>query len=452
MKKFNKFYFEKFRFNENTLRASFCYSFDWIVNFEEVINFKSEYFRINNWIDFKDINVLLFNLHISLGISYYKLFPTKKLIIKSGFLDNIQIKFWKKFYLNWLWEFFYKNNIDFKDLIIFENFVCWSLIFPSIERNSSETIKNLVPIWWWKDSIVTIELLNKSNIDFDLFVFWKIDNFKRDCAWIAWKKILLIERKLSNNLFKLNKEGYYNWHVPISWIISFVSLLVAHLYWYKNIIFSNEKSSNYWNTNWNWIEINHQYSKSYEFEKDFNFYVKKYISDDLNYYSLLRWLYEIKIADIFANIWKKYFKIFSSCNWNFKINSFSSWEIVWRQNRWCNNCPKCLFVFSILYPYLNNLEIKEIFWKDLYYDNSLLEMFKDLIVKDWVKPFECVWTKEEVILAMKKSIINFWNKKNPIILEIIGNEIINKLNWEYFQEIENKFLKIYDEDIIKMLV
>jgi hypothetical protein len=63
----------------------------------------------------------LFNLHIALGISYYKLFPTKTLEVKSGYLNDEQIAFWEKFYRNGLGEFFIKNDIDFRELINFEN-------------------------------------------------------------------------------------------------------------------------------------------------------------------------------------------------------------------------------------------------------------------------------------------------------------------------------------------
>jgi hypothetical protein len=65
-------------------------------------------------------------------------------------------------------------------------------------------------------------------------------------------------------------------------------LLVAYLYDYKYLVLSNELSANSGNTLWNGFEINHQYSKSLEFEKDFKNYVEENISDDLKYFSLLR--------------------------------------------------------------------------------------------------------------------------------------------------------------------
>jgi hypothetical protein len=65
-------------------------------------------------------------------------------------------------------------------------------------------------------------------------------------------------------------------------------------------VLSNEKSADEENTIWNGLKINHQYSKSGEFEKDFRKYVEINISKDINYYSKLRDKYELEIAEIFA--------------------------------------------------------------------------------------------------------------------------------------------------------
>jgi len=65
-------------------------------------------------------------------------------------------------------------------------------------------------------------------------------------------------------------------------------------------VLSNEKSANEENTIWNGLKINHQYSKSGEFEKYFRSYVENNISKNINYYSKLRDRYEIEIAEIFA--------------------------------------------------------------------------------------------------------------------------------------------------------
>jgi len=437
MEKFNTFYFEKFEFDNISLKARFFYSFDKKQNFVEEIDFSSD-FKVRKKLEKNIIDNILFSIHLALGISYYKLFPTKDLIIESGKLTNNQIKFWKKFYKNWLWEFLYTNKINPKWLFNFKN----NSDRKITNSHFSLSEKYLVPIWWWKDSIISIELLNNAWVNFDLFVFWKSDILKENTAKIAWKKILLVKRKLSDNLFNLNKFWYYNWHVPITGIIAFNMILVSYLYDYKYLVLSNELSANSGNTLWNDFEINHQYSKSLEFEKDFKNYVEENISDNLKYFSLLRWMYEYKIAELFSRFAKKYFTSFSSCNNNFKIQK--SWN---KNTFWCNNCPKCAFVYSILSWFLTKKELIDIFWEDLYEKKSLEKFFRELLWISWIKPFECVGEKSEVILWMYNSLKNY-NDKLPYILNIFKNEVLIKLDQKTLENLEKKLLKVYDDDII----
>lgn len=60
-------------------------------------------------------------------------------------------------------------------------------------------------------------------------------------------------------------------------------------------------------------KVNHQYSKTYEFENDFAEYSKKYLKANVKYFSFLRPLNEMQIAKIFSR-YTKYHKVFKSCN------------------------------------------------------------------------------------------------------------------------------------------
>lgn len=422
--------------------AKFDYSFDNEYFFSEEIDFSSDEFNLNKNIDYNILDNFLFSLHIALGISYYKAYPTKKLYIKSWYLSKTQINFWQKFYKNWLWEFLYTNNIDPSWLFDFEN-TLFSL-GPKIDKDFDLREKSLIPIWWWKDSLVSIDLYSKSEHDYDLYVFWKNDPIKQNCADLLDKDILLTKRKICPNLIYLNEIWNYNWHVPITWIIAFVIITVGYLYNYKYLVLSNERSANSWNTVWNSIDINHQWSKSLEFESDFMHYVRENLSKNIYYFSLLRWFYEYKIAEYFALNCKKFFWVFSSCNNNFKIDE----KKRLKSSLWCNSCPKCAFSFSILRPFLSNQEITYIFWEDLFYKKDLENTFIELLWIDWIKPFECVWEKQEVVLAFYKSY--FYYDKKPNILKIFESEFINKNDNQYFDNLEKRFWTIYDEDIIPL--
>lgn len=430
MKQYNNFYFEKFEFNLKTLEAIFYYNFDYELFFEEKIFFFDKNFFIKKDLNIDIINNILFHIHIALWISYYKFFPTKNLIIKTWKIDDFQKHFWYKFYLNWLWEFFYRNNFDPNWFI---NFINESdKKFKKINFNLSE--KYLVPIWWWKDSIVSIEILKKVWKKIDLITFSVNENILyENTTKNSWLRRIFIKRELSKNIKEFT-ISWYNWHVPITWIISFILQLVCYLYDYKYIVLSNEKSANFENTIWKWIKINHQWSKSLDFEKDLSEFIKKYISKDIKYFSLLRPFYELKIAEIFTKIWKKYFTSFSSCNTNFKI-----FKENLNDSYWCNSCFKCIFVYIILRTFLDKNQILSIFGSELYENKFLEKSFRELIWISWIKPFECVWTNEEIILAMKLT-FDKWKWDLPFILEIFKNEINSKMTKNDFEKLKQKIL------------
>lgn len=437
MEKFDNFYISKPKFNLKTLKAEFNYSFDKKRFFTEEIDFFCDWFLVFRELKQNEIEIILYHISLSIGISYYKLSLTQNIIIEDFKLSEEQEIFWKKFYINWLWEYLYVNKLSIKDRFNFKyqsknelkkiNFEVWK--------------KALVPIGWWKDSILTLEIFKKAWIDFNTFTFWKDYDLHSLFSEKVENKRIIIKRRISDELFKMNSEWYYNWHVPITWIISFISVLMSYLYGFKYVAFSNEKSANFWNTIYEWFEINHQWSKSLDFELDFSEYINQNLSKNYKYFSFLRWFYEIKIAKEISEF-KHYFWNFSSCNNNFKI-------IEWNKKTsklWCLNCPKCAFVYSILRPFINEKEVEKIFLGDMYLDKKNENVFKELLWISNIKPFECVWTNEEVIIWMYKSLDKY--EEIPYILEMFIDEVLSKMNQEELQQIEEKLFKIDSENNI----
>ena len=103
---------------------------------------------------------------------------------------------------------------------------------------------------------------------------------------------------------------------------------------------------------------------------------------------MLRPLTEIQIASLFSG-YKAYHKAFRSCNAGSK------------QGIWCCNCPKCLFVYIIMSPFLSEAELIDIFGEKLLDKESLDKDFRELMGIEENKPFECVGTRREVQTAMK---------------------------------------------------
>ncbi len=354
----------------------------------------------------RKVNKVLESLHLILGITYFKMYCPKKIVI-SYYLSKAQADFWNTVYTKGLGEFFYKNKIDFKNLI---DFPYYDSDEPPIQpRRLDEAKKNryLVGIGGGKDSIVAIELLKKEGKHVTgLILETGRSHIQREVAKTAGIEFLLVKRELDNKLFEL--ENIYHGHVPFSAIFAFIALLVSVIYDYSSIITANEKSSNFGNLNYLGTEINHQWSKSEEFENLFKDYVRKFIIPDVDFFSILRPYSEMAIAKIFSSH-KKYFPVFSSCNRNFKIKGNVN------QKRWCGECAKCAFVFIILAANLSRDEVVRIFDKNLLDDPLLIPLYQDLIGKGSMKPFDCVGTFEESRQALE--IIK--NKKEFNVSKII---------------------------------
>lgn len=355
------------------------------------------------------------NLLLILGISYYKLFcPTT---IKSSIkLTEEEANFWNVVYTKGLGEFFYKNHIDFHNRIHFP----FSKKATSTSNRAENSLRSLLFFSGGKDSIVSGELLKKANKDFITLTINPTD-IQRATLKILDSKNIFITRKIDQQLLELNKEKIgYNGHVPFSAIAAFIGIFAATLYDFKYIITSNEHSANYGNVKYLGQEINHQWSKSYEFEKLFQDYTTKFITPDIIYFSLLRPIYEIKIVKYFIDH-PQYFSSFSSCNRNFTI------ENKLEGHKWCGDCPKCLFVFIQLAGFLPKDKVIEIFHKNLLADENLLELFQQLLGLSEFKPFECVGTPEETKLALLKA----YGKKEfaeDILMRLFEKEVLPIIN------------------------
>lgn len=438
MKAFQTFHFDGHAFDPETLKASFFYSFDKEVSFTETIDFACTGFTPITDIDPEVMDTLLFHLSLALGISYYKLYPTKELIIEDGSLNEDQQAFRKKFYVQGLGEFFFRNKLSPKGFITFVNGK------GSAPRKPFSPVSDMpmVALGGGKDSLVTAELIKKLNIPFFTSTFGKDYYLHKAVGDQIGAPRLLMTRTMDPKLFEMNEQGYYNGHVPISGIIAFVLVTAAYLYDYRYIIMSNERSANEGNTVLDGIEINHQRSKSYQFESDFNRYTKDYLSPEVEYFSLLRGLYELKIAKVFAK-YPQYFGTFSSCNNNFKIIESNKTTA----DRRCGHCPKCAFVYATLRPFISDADTQKIFGKELYADEALLPLYKELLGIQGIKPFECVGTNEEAAYAMYLYYEKIQDDSLlPPIMGFFKDQVLPTLSPNDLQDLEKKLFTTYEEE------
>ncbi|MDP7477274.1 MAG: hypothetical protein QF442_02390 [Candidatus Peribacteraceae bacterium] len=385
MKQYNSFIFDSYAFDPETGEIRLIYSLDNDIQFTEILEIPTEGICLNA------IEQALFALHLAGGASYYKTCCPKNIEVLSGVLNTDQAEFWNMVYENGLGEFFYKNQIDFKGLIKFPVNEPGTPVFHQSDRPS--TGKVLVPIGGGKDSTVTIEKLREEGRDITLLRMGGhplID----DLVSVTGLPCITVKRKLPRKLFEMNEQGALNGHIPITAYLSCLAVVIAEVYGFDEIIMSNEKSANEGNVEYLGKQINHQWSKSEEFEKAFDVYIKKYVNENLKYFSKLRNMTELEIAEEFAKL-PHYFACTTSCNKNWKVAG----EHL--EDRWCGTCPKCTFVFALMAAHLKRETVEQMFEKNIFEDQSTIPLFKQLLGLEGFKPFECVGTSEETKQAFE---------------------------------------------------
>ncbi|MBT8364781.1 MAG: endonuclease domain-containing protein [Deltaproteobacteria bacterium] len=335
----------------------------------------------------KAINHLLYYLHIAAGISYYKAFIPDVIEVETRPMSESTARFFEKFYFHGLGEFAFRNNLDLKGRIKFPSGDSAKLNVAPLNLKR----RTAVPIGGGKDSVVTLEILKRKKEPL-LGVSVGQHSSIEEIAAIAEVPLLQIRRFLSPNLFELNKQGALNGHVPIVGILSFIFLVAAILYDFDAIAMSNERSADSGNMLYKGSEINHQWSKSSEFETTFQRLIKNEMTRDVAYFSILRPLSEFQIAQLFATT-PKYHQAFSSCNSAYKITDSN-------ESKWCCECDKCRFVFLILSPFLGKDALINIFSKNLFEEKSYSEKYEELLGLKGYKPFECVGEFEESQAAL----------------------------------------------------
>ena len=313
----------------------------------ENINFTHSFvFPNNENADLKkdDLGSAIFYLGIIEIVNYWKIACPKIIEIKTGVLDDFQKKWFKNIFYNGLGEFMYLNDIVVSEDDLFEfKFSEGIQILPVSLLELSEDI--LLPIGGGKDSIVSYELLKpKFSKNITLFSVNAIKATERLFAQ-AENDIsnsianIKIKRILDKKIVECNTNGFLNGHVPFSALLGFATVLTSLIHNKKYILLSNESSANEENVIFEGLKVNHQFSKSLEFENNFRIFIQKYIHADVEYLSFLRPLSEIQIGKIFAQF-PKNFSIFKSCNAGSK------------KDIWCNACPKCLFAYIVLFPFV----------------------------------------------------------------------------------------------------
>jgi len=336
-------------------------------------------------------------LLLIIGINYWCVFPTSDIRIERFALTREQAKFWDEIYLNGLAEFFYDMQIDFRNLIAFPYELSASEPAPArFVRPARALLLNGAG----KDSVLSAELLKQSGTPFDFFAFAPTPAHKRIAALVGAKTVGVYRRRdprvnLIGSWFGVSSA------YPSVTTFSFVATLLAELLGYNAIIFSNERSADFGNLTYLGLPVNHQWCKSTGAEKLVSDYIRRYITPDISMKSLLRDYSELEIVRRFVR-YPQYFRHVTSCNNYFWLPR--PLQLLSRTAYWCNQCPKCVFLFACFSAFLPKESVTDMFGANLYANKRLLPLFRRILGVEGFKPLDCVGEPEEMVLAMRRAV------------------------------------------------
>jgi hypothetical protein len=332
------------------------------------------------------------------GVSYYKTAAPPVIDLGPTAVTEAELAFLREFYLQGLGEFAYRNALDLTPLRIEARQADAHQDTSAAEPAARE--QALVPFGGGIDSIVVVERVQRL-ADAALFVVSRpADRFAaiEAPAAVTGLPVVRAEREIDPQLLRSAELGFLNGHVPVTGILSAIAVLAAVLDHRDAVVMSNEWSASVPTLRHQGRPVNHQYSKSADFEAAFRGVLAGHELPE--YFSWLRDRTELWVGREFAAL-TKYHDSFRSCNKAFYTDPAR------RLDHWCGQCDKCCFIDLILAPFLSAEALRQIFASagEPLGQPGLAGKFRALLGAG-AKPWECVGEVSEcraaILLAARR--------------------------------------------------
>ncbi len=332
-------------------------------------------------------------LFLLAGVSYYKTAAPRVVDLGSTETTAAERAFLRTFYVEGLAELALRNHLDLSGI---------EITGPDRDSRSPARAARvrggpLVPFGAGIDSIVTAEHVARRHPGTSLFVVSRAgDRFEaiEGAAKVTGLPIVRADRRIDPSVLRSAESGFVNGHVPVTGILSAIAVMAAVLGGHDAVVMANERSASV-PTIWDGAHaVNHQWSKSIEFERGFRELLSGALGSRPDYFSFLRARSELWVAAQFA-VLDRYHGVFRSCNRAFSIDPAR------RLDRWCGECDKCCFIDLVLAPFVPAVELSAIFdGHEPLSDDALAHRFRALVGTGTApKPFECVGDEEECRVA-----------------------------------------------------
>ena len=333
------------------------------------------------------------------AFSYWKAFcsPVIEVPLPSG--DPAEAAWWESFWPKAMGEFFYRNGIDFT-APGFLRITARPGPAPEGEpagrapASQGTGAPPLVMFSGGKDSLALTYAIRDTAAPATDFFLYNPTEGQRDLAesLTGGGRTIEVRRQVLPELLALNAAGHPNGHTPYSAYLALAALLAGYLRGNPMVLAGNSRSDDEPNIgSYLGMSVNHQWTKSHEFEAALGSYRDRWLPGAPLYSSPLRPLLELQIIRSLQPHTGAYLKT-ASCNKT-------------KGQGWCRQCAKCAWVFlatSALFGH--DLAVSKA-GGDLFADPALSGLYQAMAGLPGAgdKPFECTGTEEEVRSAIQSA-------------------------------------------------
>lgn len=288
----------------------------------------------------------------------------------AKYATNEFTRFWHTITHNVWTQWRYENNTPHYNHPIF----AISNNHYEATTNKKEGIETLMFVGGGKDSLLAMDLLERSHIPYDTFAYSHIN--------YGPSQLMLIDKLIDN----FGPTAHYDMSITgtktegnmlVETIGSiFNAIPYALQNGYRYFALAHERSAEREQLTWDVTgeKVNHQWGKSFGTEQIINQYIQTQLVSNLTCFSPIRPVYDVVIFNMIRG--HPAVKDTHSCNIS---------------KPWCGQCPKCAYVWI-------NYKAYSVGWFALDMKQNKETFLRLLGLKGHV-PFECVGHKEETQLA-----------------------------------------------------
>ncbi len=337
-------------------------------------------------------------LSIIEAFSYWKAFCSPVIEVAMPFPDARELNWWRSFWPAAMGEFFYRNGIDFTgdgflDIRAGRDAGTRPEALsppPASDGTAGAAQAPLIMFSGGKDSLaLALALGGKGESPIDCFLYNPTGSQARLAESLtAGGRTLVVSREILPELLALNAANHPNGHTPYSAYLAVAATLMGYLRGSQLVLAGNSRSDDEPNVDsYLGHPVNHQWTKTHEFEKALREYRERWLPDAPVYSSPLRPLFELQIVSSLSGSIDSYLRT-TSCN---RVKGTG----------WCRACAKCAWVFLATAALFGlDLAVHKI-GASLFGDPGLAGLYEQMAGLAGTKPFECTGTEEEVRVAIR---------------------------------------------------